>query len=192
MTLREINLIPEEILFRYKLKRRLYLWGLIFPAMILFVLGFHVYKMDAVLSQELPPSSLEGINISLISIIDQIGTVQEEIKKLDQHEDILKSISGRQAYSEIILRLINLVNRSTWLTRLEIADDTGNGHTINIDGYSIHSDNLGDFVERLSNEKIFSSVLLRYARNASQPDENRKFLATPGLIQFQIECKTTG
>jgi Tfp pilus assembly protein PilN len=188
MTLREINLIPEDILFRKDLNRHLMIWGIVLFISLFFILGFYLYQRDMVSGLKVPPSLLADIEARLLSKADEIRALQRKLSNLDQQENHLRTLSGQQSFSGIMSGIIIHMNDNTWLTRLEIdsaSDD--NGYDIKMNGYSLYRDSLGDFVEKLAHDHLFQSVYLKYARKA----EEIKSGDNSGPVQFQLECRTS-
>jgi len=190
MTLREINLIPDEILFRDSLIRHLCTWGFILAVLVAMIIGFNMYMKENLSRGFNYIGGIEGIDNQLSMKIDTIGVLQEEITGLDLQMEHADRILRAGGYSAIISGFISIMNKQTWLTGLEIAQEIDNSTVIRMDGYSIDSESLGDFIERLSGEKMFNSVLLRYARDAG--NEGETYESISGLVRFQIECKTRG
>jgi Tfp pilus assembly protein PilN len=188
MTLREINLIPDDILFRKDLNQHLLRWGIVLFISLFFIFGFYLYQMDRVSDLKVSSYLLADIEARLISKADEIRALQEKLRTLDQQENHLMTLSGQQSISGIISEIIVHMNEYTWLTRLEIAGEEDNGHNIKMNGYAVYSDSLGGFVEKLSHDHLFHSVYLKYARKA----EDIRLGENPGPVQFQLECRTSG
>lgn len=188
MTLREINLIPDDILFRKDLNRRLLIWGIVLFISLFFILGFYLYQQNMVSGLKIPSSLMADAEARLVSKVDEIRELQKKLSSLDQQENHLRTLSGQQSFSGIISGIIIHMNDNTWLTRLEIdSASDNNGYDIKMNGYSLYRDSLGDFVEKLAHDNLFHFVYLKYARKA----EEIKLGDNSGPVQFQVECRTS-
>lgn len=189
MTYREINLIPDNILFRYSLVRHLYFWGGILAVMITIIIGINIYMKKSMDSQLDFPEGIEGLDNRLSDKVEAIKTLQEEIAGLDLRMEYAEKIQGSGSCSMMISRFISIMNNRTWLTGLEISREKDNSTLIRMDGFSVGSKSLGEFIEMLSKEEIFASVFLKYAREA---DHEVKTAGASGLVRFQIELNSRG
>ncbi|MFC1824073.1 PilN domain-containing protein [Thermodesulfobacteriota bacterium] len=188
MALREINLVPTDILNKYHLRRHLLFWAGCLLAVCVMVSGFHFYQTSIALAQKSPSAGLEDTDKKLASKMDEIKKLRVELDTLHQEKANLEKLNKGPAYSYILSRLVLIINKFTWLTQLTLdrKAQEGNDLLLRINGFSSRNEALGDFLNRLSGEPLFRSVLLKYAReinNASEMEANPQ-----DLIQFQIDC----
>lgn len=193
MALREINLIPADILaFRYLL-RHLFFWAgcLTFPLSL--IGGYFLYQTHFIINKKYPKTDLQTIQILMGTRIEEINRIQQELERLDQQQDVLTTIKRNRPYSRVLFKLADIMNEDTWLTKLSIDSNMNNdkegSENLSLAGYSFSNEKLGNFMSRLSSETLFEDVLLKYAKEsyAEQSDPDRK--TNESLIQFQIECK---
>ena len=189
MALREINLIPPDILSRRYLLRRFSFWtGCIIVSLSL-IFGFYHYT-HVLLTKKRAMPTMKEMQIKLGTRIEKINQIQEELEKLDQQQSLLKTITKNQPYSIVLLKLANLMNEYTWLTQFAI--DTGkdkeNNVNVKLTGFSFSNNQLGDFLDQLSHEPMFTSIFLKYARESkiALPDQNETKRVK--VIQFEIKC----
>jgi hypothetical protein len=89
--------------------------------------------------------------------------------------------------------LSEIINRQTWLTRLVISSSPENESAsagIQLYGYALSNDHVGNFLNRLSETPLFNNMVLRYARETQvvpSPQDSKEPLK---VIQFQIDCET--
>lgn len=190
MSLREINLIPDEIIFRDNLFRHLLYWGEFLVILVVVVFGFNMYMNKKLSGAFNYLTGIQGIDSQLSAKVNAVGVLQEEIAKLDRQMEYAGSIVKSEACSSIISGFVKTMNRQTWLENFEITQGTDNLYVISLKGYSTSSESLGDFVEKLSKEGMFASVLLKYAKDAGA--EGTEFKGGKNLISFQVEFKTGG
>jgi Tfp pilus assembly protein PilN len=189
MALRDINLIPEDILNRSHLGRRLGFWALCLGVTLALILGLHVYQARFAMARTAPPGAIEKTTARLISRIEEIRRVQAEIDKLAQRRSALEAVTGAPRYSPLILKLTRIMDGQIWLTLLTVDRGTRNGGMIlRLAGFSSRSEVLGDFLNRLSGEALFGNVSLRFARETLGGSSGGGGDEPERLIQFEVEC----
>lgn len=194
MALREVNLVPTEILMRRRSGRHILLWAGCLMISLAVIFGFHLYQTKAALAQKNASGNLNGMQIELTSRIEEINHLQEELDRITQKRSVLESIIPETSYSLVLSKLAGITNASTWLTHLAIhkADHGEQGPVLEFTGVSFYNEDLGDFLNRLSSDPAFNAVVLKYARETqmSMPGVN---VGDPmRMIQFQIECTFSG
>lgn len=192
MALREINLVPAQVLHKKYLYRHLLLWaGSLFICLFL-IFGFYFYQVHVVFPIKRPKTTLEDMHRQLGSTIDEIKETQQEIQRLSLQESFLNKLKSIQPFSRLLRKLSELMNHQTWLTTLSIdagAEDEASFSSIKLYGYSFSNDDLGNFLTLLSGDPLFKNAVLKYAKetNISMLFQDRN---TPArVIQFQIDCK---
>ncbi len=190
MALREINLIPPDIMSRRHLLRRLSFWsGCMFISLSL-IFGFYHYYTHVVLVQNRAMTSLKEMHIKLGTKIEKVNQVQEELERLDQQQGLIKTITRNQPYTIVLSKLATLMNEYTWLTQFASdseKDREGNAY-MKLTGFSCSNNKLGDFIDRLSYEPMFTSIFLNYARESKIALPNQTEVKRVKVIQFEIEC----
>jgi len=190
MALREINLIPPDILSRRHLLRRLSFWSGCMIISLSLIFGFYQYYTHAVLAKNRAMTSLKEMHIKLGTRIEKINQIQEELERLDQQQSLIKTITKNKPYTIVLSRLATLMNEYTWLSQfaLDSGKDREDNANMKLTGFSFSNNKLGDFIDRLSCEPMFTSIFLKYAResNIALPDQNEA--KGVKVIQFEIEC----
>jgi Tfp pilus assembly protein PilN len=193
MALREINLIPDDILFKRYLSQHLFLWGWILFISLSAIFVLHLYKTSVAHAEKSASISPEYLGNQIQLRIEDIKKAQEELNRLDQQKSVMETILWTPVYSRVILDLIGTMNDSTWITKMDIDRDRGGEQDskMRLTGYTTGSEELGDFIQKLSNRTLFQAVSLHYAREVvlSLSDQHGKNLLH--VIEFQIECKIT-
>jgi len=188
MALREINLIPNEILAQRHLLRHLFVWAGCLIISLSLIFGSYLYKTHVVLAKKRSLTSLKDTHSQLGARIEEIKRIKEEIERLAQQQSVLETVTRTQAYSQVLLKLADIMNENTWLTQLDIdgSKDANHDASLKLTGFSLYNEELGNFLSQLSAEPLFKAVLLKYAKETNILNQN------PGesvkLIQFQIEC----
>ena len=191
MALREINLVPSDILARRHLLRHLGLWAgcLIIPLGL--ILGFHVHQSKKALAKKTDLTTLKETRRILGSRIAKIQGLQEELDRLYQQESDFEAVTNNLAYARILTKLVGMMNGQTWLTLLAIDSDRGTGGDLRVQltGFASRNEELGNLLSQLSSEPIFKDVLLKQAKESVTAQSNQDAGKRARLIQFQIQCK---
>ena len=191
MALREINLIPADILTRRLLQRHISFWtGCLVISMVL-IFGFFFYQKHVVLAEKSTFGTLQDTHTHLGLRIQEIKRIQEELEKLDQQQSVLRTIIRGPICSQVLWKLDNIMNESTWLTLLTTDDNrkTERGASLKLSGFSFSNEELGNFLNRLTGEPMFGAVVLKYAQETmlTQPDRNAGEAVK--AVKFEIECE---
>jgi len=193
MALREVNLIPAEVLHQKYVIRHLFLWTGSLVLLLGLIFGLYQYQLRAVLLKNRPKTTLEDIHVQLGATIAEIKISQQEIEQLSRQDDFLKTLTTNQPFSEVLLKLSDIINAQTWLTRLILISTPGNeaiASGLQLYGYSLSNDHVGNFLNRLSETPLFHNVVLRYARETQLVQSPQDSKTQLKVIQFQIDCET--
>ncbi len=190
MALREINLIPAEILHRQHLRRHMCFWAGCFLVSLTLIFGVHLYQARAVQVRKQTVTKLKKQHMQLGAKIEEIGQIQKELSRLTEKQAVLNKITRNQPYSQVLWKLAEIINSGTWLTQLAIerVTDTNDEHNLKLTGFSHSNKDLGDFLNRLSNEPMFMDVVLQYALEVKDAGSRKGTASALTLIQFQIDC----
>jgi Tfp pilus assembly protein PilN len=191
MALREINLIPADILTRRLLQRHISFWTGCLVISLVLIFGFFFYQKHVVLAEKSAFGTLQDTHTHLGLRIQEIKRIQEELEKLDQQQSVLRTIIRGPICSQVLWKLDNIMNESTWLTLLTTDDNrkTERGASLKLSGFSFSNEELGNFLNRLTGESMFGAVVLKYAQETmlTQPDRNAGEAVK--AVKFEIECE---
>ena len=192
MALREINIIPEEILARRNLLRHLSFWLGCLVVSLALIWGSYFLQDHILLAKRHGMSKLEDMHTNLGTKIDEIKMIQEELQRLSQQQAVLETITTNESYSRICARLADIMNESTWLTQLAIENNHAREKNIEISvrltGFSFSNDDLGDFLNHLSSDGMFEKVILKHATESQISRWDQSVQGSVKLIHFQIDC----
>lgn len=194
MALREINLIPTEILIRRHLLRRLYFWSGCLTISLALIFGVYLYQTYVILSKKRTPVTLEDIHKNLGVRIAEIKRIQIKIDRLSRQHTVLEAITINQPYSRIFAKLADLLNENTWLTQLSIESgknsgkENGSDASLKVTGFSFSNEELGNFLNQLSNEPMFKAVVLKHALEIKKVQSEQYPHGLKKAIKFMIEC----
>ena len=191
MALREINLIPTEVLSRRQVSRHLLFWSGCLLLALTLIGGSYFYQAHLVLGKAGSLLTLDDMQTNLGVRIEEIKRIKDELERLDQQQAVLETIARNQPYSEILFTLADIMNQDTWLTQLAIDSSKEKNGQIGLvlTGLSFSNAELGNFVDRFSNEPLFDAVQLKYAKETKMKLSNQPGAEPLSLIQFGIECR---
>jgi Tfp pilus assembly protein PilN len=191
MALRDINLVPAQELEKRRLIRHLLFWsGCLIGALILIscLYGLQVYTIQM---QKRSLTQMGDVPRYLNSKMENIRQLQADQEKLNQQKAVMDAIMKKnQSYPLVLFKLSYLMNENTWLSQLTIdgSKEKESEARLLLTGFSLSNEKLGDFLNRLSQDRMFKAVVLKYA-NEGEKEKTRQQMNRPAnLIQFQIEC----
>jgi Tfp pilus assembly protein PilN len=193
MALREINLIPADILSSRYLRHHITFWALWLILLVPLLGGFFYYQTHFVLNKKRPMENLEDVHALIGTKIEDINRIQAELERLDQQQSVLKTIKRTPPYSSVLFKLSNIMNDDTWLTSIAIDSNSdkneGENDNLELTGFAFSNNKLGNFLSLLSNDDLFKDVVLKYSKEAHKVQVSPDSEANTSLIQFQIACK---
>ena len=194
MALRDVNLVPDDFLFRQNLARHLSLWGMLLIISIASTLGFHFYQIKKAPSEKLLVESMKEAPEQLSFKIEEIKRIQDELIRLDQQKSDLKNITKNPDYSRVLLKLVQIMSDNTWITQLTIENnkEAKTESLMSLRGYAKNSAELGDFIKNLTKTPFFHDVFLNEAKEARLREREYEVNDSSSLIEFQIECGISG
>lgn len=186
--MREINLVPSDVVTYRYMRRRLSVWALSLTIVISLIFGYYYYQTRFALTKGEQSAELQATQASLKRGIDQINEIQEKLHSIDQEQAVMAAIAIGQPYSRIMSRLSAVMSADTWLQQLTIDSGGGRGSSLRLQmkGSSTTNEVLGDFLSQLAMEPMFEHFTLKYAREEDAPGSDQ---GTRGKkIGFVIEC----
>lgn len=184
MALRDINLIPAEILERRALIRHLFLWLGILIVVAALMMAAHGYQNRFVRGDA--RNRQGAVKDTAAALTRIVGDIRKEQKELDlasrEQVQLDALIEQRRSYSSVLAKLADVMNHQTWLQQLAFNTAQNRTLKLSLTGFSHSHENLGTFIQRLSGEPMFRKVVLKSA----QESQDKRSGAAP--LQFQIEC----
>ena len=190
MTLREINLIPTEVLRRRYDRAHLVFWIACLVGVLLLVSGYFLYQTRFSLARVWRPASLEQIQVELAQLRADLERDRTELERLGGQEKELGRIDRNQPYTVVLVRLADMMNAETWLSSLNIERDPDQEETrLVLRGYANNNDRLADFINRMNAEPLFGDVEVRYVTEVSL---GRQEAQPVRVAQFELGCLLQG
>ena len=190
MALREINLTPSEILARREFLRHLGFWAGCLLISLSLIWGFYFLQDYTLLAKRRKVAELKKMHLNLGAKIDEIKVMRAELNSLRQEQSGLENITLNKPYSRIFAELSDLINEHTWLTQLNIDSglDEETTASLKLTGFSFSAEELGNFLDQLTADPLFKTVVLQQAREDETVQLSKNTHAPIRLIQFNIEC----
>lgn len=194
MALRDINLIPGDMLHQQQLQRHVYFWAGCLAMSLTLVVGIYLSQRHAIMAEKKTLTKLKTEHQQLAAKVEEIKQIQEELQKLEEKQAVLNDIAGNQAYSQVLLKLAEIMNEHTWLKQLSIErnKETENRENemikLKLTGFSHSNEDLGDFLIQLSSQPLFKGVVLNYAKEAADRRAKGNMTMAARVIEFQIDC----
>jgi len=194
MALRDISLIPTAVIERRYIHRHLGFWCGCLIGWLGLAAGIYLYLSFSLSAEARTAAGLAEAQARVESAVKEITRIQAELDRIRLEQSLLDAAASSPPYSLVIWRLAQAVNNNTWLVQLTVdrREDPKPGTAVQMVGYSYSNDQLGDFLDRLSTDRMFGSVVLKYSRE----DTMTQVEATGGKksrqVQFQINCEIPG
>ena len=190
MAIREIKLVDPGLLFNRHLRRHLAFWAGCLTVFLILIGGFYLFQARAVATDRSSRGSLAQLHSDLKLKIDEIQRMQAELQNLRRRQSILEAVIKKQPVYQVLAKLAEIMNESTWITQLalEAAKEGGRDTHLKLAGVAGSNNDLGNFISRLSSEPMFKAVELEFAREGETAPSSRNINASMNQIYFQISC----
>jgi Tfp pilus assembly protein PilN len=153
--------------------------------------GFHIYQMKAAEARHGPYESLEDLERLLAFKIEAISKTKGELDALKARQSSLQALIGRSNYSQIIFKLAGMMKGNIWLENLTIKRGA-EATQIQLSGFSLENEELANFLNKLSDDPVFSDVQLKYAKGERMNVGGEEEEVQLALIHFHIVSSIAG
>jgi Tfp pilus assembly protein PilN len=190
MTIREINLIPAEMLYRRQVLLRLRRWGIGLIVCLAVISGVHAYQTRYVLAKLRPATTLSDMHTRLGATLEEITNTQKEIEHLSTQQSIVQELTLHLPYSALLQTLARVMNLHTWLVRLDVhtAEETSGGKGMTLEGYALSNELLADFLTHLSTAPPMGGVVLKFAKDAKVSGLTANPDQVIAAVHFEVDC----
>ena len=194
MALREVNLIPAEILFRRQAARHLSVWLCSMGLGIVTILGAYLLDTQVLLAQKRSILNLNDIHTNLGTRTEQINRLHTELENLHQRKVVLGSIRRNHPYSSVLLTLADVMDEHIWLTELSVSNggESEKAARVEMSGLVVSHEDLGNFLTGLSRTLFFQKVALKFVGETDQTLTNENKEGAARLMRFEIACEFSG
>jgi len=191
MAIKEINMIPPEILAAGLTIRHLRLWFKVLILVLLIFTAVYLVQYQWLLKLENHQFAKSSSDKEIPLKIAELSQAQEEmdakLKDLLIKNKMLVAMAEGQVFYEILALLSNAFDESTWIDQLSIHRiEQTNISIITLNGFSLSHNTLGIFLKRLSSvPQINDVVLINAKKNEDTLDKGFVF---SGTIGFKLSC----
>jgi len=191
MALREINLVPSNILARREMLRHFSFWAGCLVILLAPIFGFYVYRAGATTAQNLTIADPDDINKNMSQQIGAVKRIQKELELLNKQQADLQAIVRHSDYSRILSKLADTVNGYTWLKSLKIESGSNpkDPTMLQISGRATTNEALGNFLNRLGGNPLFENVVLKYATETLMEKSDVNDENPEKRVEFEIVCR---
>jgi Tfp pilus assembly protein PilN len=189
VALREINLIPSEVMAARTMTRHLSFWAACLVAALGVVLGFYVVERYRINLERQWLMGMKNVPGQLTMAVDLQKRLQGHLDKLNQQKTMATAVKAKGVpVAPVIARLSQLMNDETWLTQLTMEAVEGQKEMrLLLTGFSASNERLGDFLNRLAADGSFKAVVLQFAGESDKEAPGQK--RVQGRIRFNIGCQ---
>jgi len=184
MALRDINLIPGEILERRSLIRHLFLWLASLVVVIALILAARGYANRLVSGDaQSRQGDIKALAAALTTRIGDIAKEQKALNLAHREQVQLAALMGqRRSFAPVLAQLADVMNDQTWLQQLAFHTTPDRTVHLRLMGFSSSHETLGTFIQGLTGAPMFRQVVLKSSQEAKAQSSG------PALVEFHIEC----
>jgi hypothetical protein len=194
VAIREINLIPPDITASRLVTRHLYLWAGCLVCSITLLFGLYAANAYLLTVRKHSLYVMKDIPVELAGKVEVMKGLQRDRERLDRQRSALAAIKSRsRPVSQVIFGLSEIMNDDTWLSGLliETAEGPEKDTRLVLTGLSTSNEHLGDFINRLSADRSFKGVVLKFASESEREGAGQKAATSKDRIRFQIGCQVS-
>ncbi len=192
MALRDINLIPPDIVANRLTMRHLFFWGASMIVSVAVVFGLYFGQTRIIRMEQRSLTKMKDVQAQLAAKVDMQKRLQTDQDRLSQQRSAFYSIRTKsRPLSPVMATLSETMNEYTWISQLtvESKDEKETEVRLLLSGFSASNEHLADFLKRLSADRSFKAVVLKFANESESEQGNPKSVKGMKGIQFQIACQ---
>jgi Tfp pilus assembly protein PilN len=182
MAVRNVNLVPDELLQRRYAVRHGVGWAIAYALVIALLAGAYLLSVQRGVPRRHRLSERE-VNARLATAVAQIETRKAELARLAFVRDVTCPLGP----AETVGQLAELLAEDGWLTRLELELNVLNGNVLTLEGLAYSNARLGGIVNRLNESDTFQDIVL--GRSSEQQTFSGNDRPPRRVVQFQITAK---
>lgn len=162
MALRDINLVPEEIVRRRMMLRHGECWAGVLLACVLPILAAAAFMTMRVL-----PARRMAVSVadSRRNVAQTLAAI-EEAREAMARTAYLRSVAKRVRWSDALAELAKALPATTWLSEVNVEAGVAPAQptVMTFKGYSVSHEELGLFLRQLSASPLLRDVTLEFSR----------------------------
>lgn len=182
MAVREVNLIPADILHARRVKRRFRMWGALMIVLPSLIWGGYGATAVRILAQRQAPHDLTELRRDYGLTIAEISRLEQELNVARPVQDLFFT----RDYSDILSALSDLVPEDVQVATCSIHPVAGEWRLV-LTGKSQSNTVLGDFVKQMEEHATFAEVAMTLSRASQAPGVPSDATEKPAS-GYRIEC----
>ncbi len=192
MALKDINLIPDDILARRKMFRSLRLWSSVLAVFLLLISIYCGLQINEVLMIKPDGTHAAQVRNELQSKIETIKSIQQKYNRLLQKKARLTAPFQATPVSVPLQTIAENLTPGTWLRQLDILpvdnkSSQGRFKRIDIRGESSSYSDITRFLQALQDDDLFQAVELKYTHKKKDSLIKMQAGQLRSVIQFRIQ-----
>lgn len=192
MALRQINMIPSDLLVKTTLIRHVLFWakglmGVGFCFVSIFLAQGYLYTRQQ-LAHDSNTSMNQGVSEEIDSVIQASDTVRDQMAKLELKGGMVAILAEQVPFYDILAVLADSFNDATWIDRLSIqrgGEKDRDRAAITVEGFTMTHQTLGFLLESLTSLSRVQNMVLISAKNNDQASSD---LGLNQIIRFKFSC----
>jgi Tfp pilus assembly protein PilN len=120
---REINLIPDEVIVRDRLQARVLVWAVIIGMVIILLAAGGVMEKKRMGEVEVAIADLSEKKLAIEEKIKQMDILEEERDRLARKERVINTLLHKRSLSLLFSELEKDMNNNVWLTSFHFKND---------------------------------------------------------------------
>jgi hypothetical protein len=168
------------------MRRHLLFWAACLLICLTLLSGWHIYETKTAEAMHGPSQSLGELERLLAFKIEAILKTKKELDSLREKQASLQGLIGRSDNSQIIFRLAGVMEGNIWLENLSIKREE-DATRVGLSGFSLENEDLGNLLNKLSWDPLFSELQLKYARGERMNVGREENKSQMEVIHFRID-----
>jgi len=186
MALRDINLLPDSFVLRRKSFRHGVLWATATLLCLVLVTVGGVFYVRNVDKGQRPGQSITDVRREYAGTMAAIEDMRSQLNALF----FVDSVTGTRAYSDLMVKLSEIMGAGIWATELTLEQDpTAGTGVLSVNGFAISNAELSSFLNELDSEPMFQNAVLEFSRPVSSADKQYGVPLPEQLFSYQVECE---
>lgn len=120
---REINLIPYEVIMRDRIQARVLMWAVVSLLVIIVLAGGGIMEKRKMGTMEKAVADLSEKKLEIEEKIKQMGILEEKRDRLARKERVINTLLHKRSLSLLFSELEKDMNKNVWLTSFRFKED---------------------------------------------------------------------
>lgn len=186
MALRDVNLVPAQVLHRRSLTRHIVAWGLAYLLLLGCCAGVYVG-----VTRVISPRDNAGRDEALLRkrLAETIAEIQKKTAEVEQMAFVRRMSRPGDSCRALDWLAANM-GAQTWLTDFLFQAANDSGASLVLTGFSASNEELGVLINQITSDRMFANVMLKTSDEVHAPPESSGL--SPTLVAFTIQVDIRG